>query len=62
MKSLVESRSIPLSNYVEVTELARRRLMDRLPNVRKNVIQLLVALICHNPYGGLVSRQYTVHA
>ena len=63
LAGLVEARTLPVSRYIEVTELTQGRLYDKLSNVRKYAMQLMITLISHNPYGAKVSVVYnTVHS
>jgi len=55
MTSVVEAKTLPVSRYIEVTDLVRGRLQDKLPNVRKNAVLLMITLMSHNPYGAEVS-------
>ena len=58
LAGLVEARTLPVSRYIEVTELTQGRLYDKLSNVRKYAMQLMITLISHNPYGAKVSVVY----
>lgn len=57
VSTIVESQALPVSRYVEVTQLVKARLFDKLPNVRKYAMQLISTLIAHNPYGAKVCTQ-----
>ncbi|XP_067836989.1 condensin complex subunit 1-like, partial [Heptranchias perlo] len=47
---IVQEKALPLKRFQAVVTLAAGRLCDKSVNVCKNAIQLLAAILAHNPF------------
>ena len=58
--SIVNAKALPLPRQQTVAELVIGRLKDKSSSVRKYAIQVVTALLRHNPFAANVSKAFNV--
>ena len=58
--SIVNAKALPLPRQQTVAELVIGRLKDKSSSVRKYAIQVVTALLRHNPFAANVSKPFLI--